>query len=197
MTSVSQRYSPFAEQQQQALRDAFITDGNLSELADGLGTTLGGAYVLGRTDRDRDHFTSVSQAVADLIAYTNATTMSASNAGKYFSPMPTTDGRTPVLCCAADIRTSSAVVSMSSGRTMAVRQAAGRRRVGNSRPFQTEPQTAPSWGKILGVPANSTIYNRGPVMNLIDSPSFPSGHTTYGYWGPSFWRCWCWSDIRR
>src|ERR1700683_655498 len=36
---------PFAEQQQQALRDAFITDGNLVELADGLGTTLGAAYV--------------------------------------------------------------------------------------------------------------------------------------------------------
>ena len=32
---------PFADQQQQALRDAFITDGNLAQLADGLGTTLG------------------------------------------------------------------------------------------------------------------------------------------------------------
>ena len=31
--------------------------------------------------------------------------------------------------------------------------------------------------------ANNTVYNRGPVMNLIDSPSFPSGHTTYGYMG--------------
>src|SRR6202044_3732900 len=35
---------PFAEQQQQALRDAFITDGNLAQLADGFGTTLGAAY---------------------------------------------------------------------------------------------------------------------------------------------------------
>ncbi|MGA8711553.1 MAG: PA-phosphatase, partial [Roseiarcus sp.] len=35
---------PFAEQQQQALRDAFITDGNLAQLAEGLGTTLGAAY---------------------------------------------------------------------------------------------------------------------------------------------------------
>jgi hypothetical protein len=75
---------PFAEQQQQALRDAFITDGNLSELADGLGTALGGAYVARAHNRDRDHFTSVSQAVADLIGYTNATTMPDSNAGKYF-----------------------------------------------------------------------------------------------------------------
>ena len=32
-------------------------------------------------------------------------------------------------------------------------------------------------------PAGNEVYNRGPVMNLIDSPSFPSGHTTYGYMG--------------
>jgi hypothetical protein len=36
---------PFAEQQQQALRDAFITSGNLAQLADGLGTTLGASYL--------------------------------------------------------------------------------------------------------------------------------------------------------
>jgi hypothetical protein len=36
---------PFAEQQQHALRDAFITNLNLAELADGLGTTLGSAYL--------------------------------------------------------------------------------------------------------------------------------------------------------
>src|SRR5580704_13704657 len=35
---------PFSEQQQQALRDAFITDGNLVQLADGLGSTLSAAY---------------------------------------------------------------------------------------------------------------------------------------------------------
>lgn len=35
---------PFPDQQQQALRDAFITDGNAYQLADGLGTTLGDAY---------------------------------------------------------------------------------------------------------------------------------------------------------
>ena len=36
---------PFAEQEQQALRDAFITSKNLADLSDGLGTTLGAAYV--------------------------------------------------------------------------------------------------------------------------------------------------------
>ena len=50
---------PFPEQQQQALRDAYITDGNLAELADGLGTTLGSAYqargifILSRFKSDR------------------------------------------------------------------------------------------------------------------------------------------------
>ena len=34
---------PFPEQQQQALRDVFITSGDLAQLADGLGTTLGSA----------------------------------------------------------------------------------------------------------------------------------------------------------
>jgi hypothetical protein len=35
----------------------------------------------------------------------------------------------------------------------------------------------------LNVQANNDVYNRGPIMNLIDSPSYPSGHTTYGYTG--------------
>ena len=35
----------------------------------------------------------------------------------------------------------------------------------------------------FNVPADNDVYNRGPIMNLIDSPSFPSGHTTYGYMG--------------
>ena len=35
----------------------------------------------------------------------------------------------------------------------------------------------------FNVPAGNDVYNRGPIMNLIDSPSFPSGHTTYGYMG--------------
>ena len=50
---------PFAEQQQQALRDAFITDGNLAQLADGFGTTLGrrlsGARALSRSGALHQH----------------------------------------------------------------------------------------------------------------------------------------------
>ena len=65
---------PFTDQQQQALRDAFITDGNLADLADGLGTTLGAAYQARAHYDDRLTYTSVSPAVAALIAYANATT---------------------------------------------------------------------------------------------------------------------------
>jgi hypothetical protein len=55
---------------------------------------------------------------------------------------------------------------------------------GNSRPFQTEPTILPIAGPdYFNVPADNYVYNRGPIMNLIDSPSFPSGHTTYGYMG--------------
>ena len=83
---------PFAEQQQQALRDAFITDGNITELADGLGTTLGAAYQARAHYIDRQRYTSISQAVKDLIAYTNSTTGADSSAGKYFFANATTDG---------------------------------------------------------------------------------------------------------
>ncbi len=35
----------------------------------------------------------------------------------------------------------------------------------------------------FNVPASNDVYNRGPISNLTDSPSYPSGHTTYGYMG--------------
>ena len=87
---------PFSEQQQQALRDAFITDGNLVQLTDGFGTTLGAAYQARAHYLDRKHFTSISKAVADLIAYANSTSGSDSNAGKYFFANGTTNGKKPV-----------------------------------------------------------------------------------------------------
>src|SRR5277367_4949339 len=64
---------PFASQQLQALKDAFIADGNISDLTEGLGTTLGAAYLARAHYDEREHFTSISSALADLIAYTNAT----------------------------------------------------------------------------------------------------------------------------
>ncbi len=176
---------PFADQQQQALRDAFITDGDLSQLADGLGTTLGAAYQARAHYNDREHYTNVSQGVADLVAYTNATTGADSNAGKYFFANATTDGKTPVSGEAADILKRNGGVPDIFGRSYGRPAGSpGADAYGNSRPFQTEPSVLPILGPdYFNVPADNTVYNRGPIANLIDSPSYPSGHTTYGTMG--------------
>jgi hypothetical protein len=53
---------------------------------------------------------------------------------------------------------------------------------GDSRPYQTEKTVLhyadPDY---FGKPSNNTDYLSGPAQDLTDSPSFPSGHTTYGY----------------
>jgi hypothetical protein len=87
---------PFAEQQQQALRDAFITSGNLAQLADGLGTTLGASYLARSHYVDQTNFASISKPVADVIAYAFASTAANSNTCKYFFANATTNGKTPV-----------------------------------------------------------------------------------------------------
>ncbi len=172
---------PFAEQQQQALKDAFITGGNLADLADGLGTALGSAYLARAHYTDRQHFTSISQAVADLIAYTNATTESDSGSGKYFFANGTVDGKAPVSEAAAailkEVGGAPDVFGMSYGHPAGSPGADG---YGNSRPFQTEPATITIAGPdFFNSLSDNVAYNH----YLIDSPSFPSGHTTYGYTG--------------
>ena len=176
---------PFAEQQQQALRDAFITDANLAELADGLGTTLSAAYLARVHYIDRTRATNLSPAVARVIAYANATSGWNSNAGKYFFANETTDGKVPVSAAAKAILKNNGgspdIFGKSYGHPAGT---SGADAYGNSRPFQTEPKMT----RIVGLdyfhsPADNIVYNRGPIMNLIDSPSYPSGHTTYGYMG--------------
>ena len=176
---------PFAEQQQQALRDVFITGGDLAELADGLGTTLGAAYVARAHYLDRSHFTSVSPAVADVIAYAEMTSAVDSNSAKYFFANATTDGKTPVSDQAAAILAENQGVTDVYGVAYSKpRGGPGADPYGDSRPFQTEPNFAAIAGPdYFNVPADNVVYNRGPAMNLVDSPSFPSGHTTYGYTG--------------
>lgn len=176
---------PFADQQQQALRDAFITYGNVAELSDGLGTTLGAAYQARAHYVDRQQFTNLSQAVADVIAYAEATTSADSNSGKYFFANATTDGRMPVSAEATailkDIGGTPDMFGRSYGRPAGT---PGADAYGDSRPFQTEPNVLPITGlDYFNVPADNAVYNRGPIMNLVDSPSYPSGHTTYGYTG--------------
>jgi hypothetical protein len=176
---------PFAEQQQQALRDAFITDGNLAQLSDGLGTTLAAAYQARAHYLDRQRFTSISKTVASVIAYANSTSGSDSNVGKYFFANGTTNGTQPVTDEAMAIFKDAGGAPDSFGRSYGrLAGTPGADLYGNSRPFQTEPTTVPIVGlDYFNTPAGNEVYNRGPIMNLIDSPSFPSGHTTYGYMG--------------
>ena len=174
---------PFADQQQQALRDAFITDGNAYQLADGLGTKLGDAYQrLTSYTRDED-YTNVSPAVANLIAYASAVTKSDSNAGKYFFANATTDGKEPVSAEALAILNQAGGVTDIFGK--AYNRPAGSEGAdvyGDSRPFQTEPHLLTYGGPdFFGVPSDNVAWLRGPEQNLVDSPSYPSGHTTYGY----------------
>ena len=176
---------PFAEQRQQALRDAFITGGNDAQLADGLGTTLGAAYLARAHYVDNKRFTSVSPALADLIAYTNLTSGSDSNSGKYFFANETTDGKAPVSDDAAAVLRDDKGVADVFGRAYGhPAGGAGADIYGDSRPFQTEARVSPINGPdYLNAPSDNAVYLHGPIQNLADSPSFPSGHTTYGYSG--------------
>ena len=183
---------PFPEQQQQALRDAYITDDNAYELADGLGTGLGRAYqsvaTFESSDDGQTHAAkSLSPAVGTLIAYTNGITKSDSNSGKYFFANQTTNGTTAVSAEAADIMTKAKGVTDVFGRAYAASKGAercknGADRYGNSRPFQTEPQLTLISGKdFFGVPSENLDWLYGPKQPLCNSPAFPSGHTTYGF----------------
>ena len=163
---------PFADQRQQALKDAFITGGDLADLADGLGTTLGAAYLARAHYRDREHFTSLSPAIADLIAYTGATTGSDSNSGKYFFANLTIDGKTPVSGDAAAILKAIGGAPDVFGRAYG-RPAGGpgADAYGNSRPFQTEPVVAAIAGPdYFNVPSDNATYNRGPIIESDRQP---------------------------
>ncbi len=174
---------PFPEQQRLALWDCFITDGNAAQLADGLGSTLAAGYRAKAAYSDPKSFTSVSEAVADLIGYTNNITKSDSNSGKYFFANGTTNGKTPVSAAAA------AILAQQGGTTDVFGKAYGRPAgspgadaFGNSRPFQTQPRLLAYRAEdYFGTPSHSLDWLRGPEMDLTNSPAYPSGHTTYGY----------------
>lgn len=134
---------------------------------------------------DRHNFTRVSQTVTDLIAYASATSGANSNSAKYFFANATIDGTKPVSAEAAAIFKANGGSPDPFGRAYGLPAGtAGADKYGNSRPFQTEP----SLTRIIGPdyfnsPEDNYVYNRGPLMNLSNSPSYPSGHTTYGYTG--------------
>ncbi|MBB3900628.1 phosphatase PAP2 family protein [Methylobacterium brachythecii] len=174
---------PFAEQQQLALRDAFITDGNATELTDGLGTSLAAVYQAKARYENHKDFTSISKALADLIGYTNNVTKSDSNAGKYFFANATKNGKDAVSAEASAIYTANGGIPDIFGKAYdRPAGSTGADAFGNSRPFQTDPTLLAYRGNDYFGKASHTIdWLRGPSQNLTDSPSYPSGHTTYGY----------------
>jgi hypothetical protein len=176
---------PFPEQQQQALRDAFITGSNLAQLADGLGSTLGSAYLARFHYIDQKQTSGLPPSIGDLISYATAVSGAHSNAGKYLFANRTTDGKTPVPPDEASILKGFGGVEDIFGKAYKLPAgAAGADAYGNSRPYQTEPSVPQFVGPdYLNTPAGNYVYNHGPMMDLTNSPSYPSGHTTYGYTG--------------
>lgn len=173
---------PFPEQQQLALRDCFITDGNAANLADGLGTTLARAYHAKAAYSDYKSFTSIAPSVANLIGYTNNVTKSDSNSGKYFFANATTNGKHPVSAEGDAVLSNGAVTDVFGKAYDRQAGSPGADRYGNSRPFQTLPRLRAYRGKdYFGDPSHSLDWLRGPSQDLVNSPSYPSGHTTYGY----------------
>src|ERR1700679_2322989 len=63
---------PLPHEQEQAIEDAFITDKNLSQLADGLGTTLSAAFNARFHYLDPKHASSMPESIQDLIRYADA-----------------------------------------------------------------------------------------------------------------------------
>src|SRR5262249_53894487 len=151
------------------------------QLADGLGTTLGAAYQARAHYLDRERFTNVSDSVAKVIAYANSTTAPDSNAGKYFFANATTDGKKPVsyeaMAIFKDVGGAPDPLGRASGRPP---EPPGPDPSGAPPLFHPDPTPPPIGGlDYFNFPASNDVYNRGPIMNLVDSPSFPSGHTTY------------------
>jgi hypothetical protein len=182
---------PLAQQRDQAIRDAFITGENAAELADGLGTKLGDTYhslasYTSSDDGATSSFTNVSPHVADLIAYTSALAEADSGSAKFVfanETVATKSGTVPISKDAADI------IAAAGGTTDVLGKAyhhpagsAGADPYGDSRPFQTESTFANYTGTdYFGVATTNGAYLNGPAQRLVKSPSFPSGHTTYGY----------------
>ncbi|MGC2462935.1 MAG: phosphatase PAP2 family protein [Steroidobacteraceae bacterium] len=172
----------FPDQQQQALRDAFIT-GVAYELADGLGNKLGPAYQATTShtsmgDCKTLSFTSILPAVGRLIGFANATTHADSDAAKFFFANETRDGTEPVSGEAKVILTH---VNGTTNVFGVYKTPAGSAKVnpyGNSRPFQTEPHLTEYGGKDF---CGSETSNADNLQHLAASPAYPSGHTVYDY----------------
>jgi PAP2 superfamily len=175
----------FPDQQQQALRDAFIT-GVAYELADGLGSKLGNAYQattrhtpLSMDDCKTLSFTSILPAVGRLIGFANATSHADSDAAKFFFANETRDGKEPV---SGETKVSLSLVKGTAdvfGKAYNLPAGSAKANpYGNSRPFQTEPHLTVYSGKdFCGVETTNT----NNLQHLATVPAYPSGHAAYGY----------------
>jgi membrane-associated phospholipid phosphatase len=176
---------PLAAQRQQALRDAFTTAGNASDLADGLGSTLEPVYhAAARYSSDdggkTSSFTNLSPAVAQVLAYAFGTALADSGLAKFFFASGTQDGRTPASVEALAIFTQTGGSRDVYGKTYG--EGPGADSAGNPRPFLTRRSYSHYDGTdFFGQPTSNSAYLSGPADDLRDSPSFPSGHSTYGY----------------
>jgi len=182
---------PFQAQQEQAIEDASITDGNAFQLADGLGTNLGGIYqsLTGFTSTDDGTTTNqknVSPNIATLLADTTDISGADSASAKFFFG----DAITLATKATKPVADEADAIMQAAGGTTDVygkeyhhvAGSAGADRYGDSRPFQTEADVLRYSGTdIFGVPSSNYDFLVGPKQSLLLSPSFPSGHTTYGY----------------
>ena len=188
-TSTMKVLEPFPKAQAQALRDADITGANGYQLADGLGTKLGGTYQslanCSKGATSQLDCTNISPRIATLLGYTFAVTGADGASAKSFFANETAKtkiGAEPVTAAAA------AIMNAAGGTTDVFGKAYGKPAgspgadpIGDSRPFQTEARfTKYDDPDFFGTPSNNWVYLVGPAQKLIDSPSFPSGHTIYG-----------------
>lgn len=192
-SSQPQLLGSFAAAQQQALKDATLTTQNAYQLADGLGTSLAKAYwsrtswAMTNLVTGAANWTGVSANVNNLIAYTYTISAINSNSAKYFFSNLTTNGVTPVNAAAQAIMTNAG----GSANVFGVYGSNGINppdSFGNNRPFQTLKSVLTFNGvDYNGAASNNQFYLTGSPsasiygQNLTSSPSFPSGHTTYGY----------------
>jgi len=190
-TASQPRLESLAAERERALADATFTSENAYQLADGLGTTLGGAYqslasYTSSDDGKSVQATNIAPSVGLLIGYTSGLTNSDSALGKSFFGNETivSHGHAePVSADAAALLESARGTADVFGKAYGHPAGSpGADPYGDSRPFQTEPSVLTYSGTdYFGVPASNQDFLRGPRQRLIDSPSFPSGHTTYGY----------------
>lgn len=148
-------------------------------------STLGSAYKARARYIDREEYTNLSDLDGDLATYAIATARGGSTAAKYFFANLTTDGKTPASAEARAIIEGVGGQPDIFGASYGLPAGSeGAGAYGNARPFQTQPEFVRIVGRdYFGEPADNIVYNRGPMMDLTNNPSFPSGHTTYGYTG--------------